>query len=296
MPMANLAIRMMLLLAVVASVSAFTTTYPVTLRTGSAPALEHSYSPVRFPSFQTARARLRGVSLSMADEKPKGEDGDIAETVDSFTDLVKKVTGKPNYQFGDLSKASLERVTATATAVEQGSAEAMEKMVSKVSSPDYQFGDLSKSAAQDVIEWGQRERKAFETMTGKDYEFGDLSKFVANKVLENAQASLGPDYKFGDLTISAIKAAQKYQFGDISRGLMNIFQEKVVPEVEKSVSESVEAAAAMRLELLEQEKKIISQVLKNGEAAGADADEVQALLAQEMSYLESLSVNSENEK
>ena len=35
-----------------------------------------------------------------------------------------------------------------------------------------QFGDLTKAAAQEVVEWGRKERKAFESLTGKDYEFG----------------------------------------------------------------------------------------------------------------------------
>ena len=33
-----------------------------------------------------------------------------------------------------------------------------------------------------MVEWGKKERKAFESMTGKPYEFGDLSKFVASSV------------------------------------------------------------------------------------------------------------------
>ena len=48
----------------------------------------------------------------------------------------------------------------------------MDQIVATTSSPDYQFGDLTKAAAQEVVEWGRRERKAFESLTGKEYEFG----------------------------------------------------------------------------------------------------------------------------
>jgi len=45
---------------------------------------------------------------------------------------------------------------------------------------------------------------------------------------------------------------------------------------------------AARLELLEQEKIMITKVLKKGASEAANSDDMQELLVQEMSYLESL--------
>ena len=160
--------------------------------------------------------------------------------------------------------------------------------------PDYEFGDLTKAAAKEVMEWGKKERKAFETITGKPYEFGDISKFLANNVLQGARQRLGPDYQFGDLTkaaaASTVKAIENYKFGDISKGVFNMFQkigEKAAEGV-KNAEEGMAAMAEARLQLLEQEKMIISDVLNKGAMKDASAKDMGRLLAQEMSSLEAL--------
>lgn len=216
---------------------------------------------------------------------------DVAGSVESFTAMVKRVTGKDDYKFGDLSKGSIDRLGGAIKAIEKGFGDTVEATRKIAYSPDYQFGDLTVAAAKEVMEWGKRERSAFESLTGKEYEFGDLTKFVSNSVVTKTKAVLGPDYQFGDLTKNLVKgateAASSYKFGDLSRGVMKMFQDNVVPKME----EGMEAAGSMRLELLEQEKQIISQVLKKGSAEGAGEEEVRELLAQEMSYLESLCVD-----
>jgi len=74
----------------------------------------------------------------------------MAKSVESFTELVQKVTGKPDYKFGDLSKGSMERISTTIVSIEEGSIDAMDAIVAKTSSPDYVFGDLTKAAALEV--------------------------------------------------------------------------------------------------------------------------------------------------
>jgi len=249
---------------------------------------------------QTVSKPTRGIcAVRMAEDGAKDPEA-MAKSVESFTELVRKVTGKEDYAFGDLSKGSMETISNTLDSVEKGGLEAMDQIVTTTSSPDYQFGDLTKAAAQEVVEWGRKERKAFESLTGKDYEFGDLSRFVASSVMVQARKRLGEDYQFGDLTraaaASAADAVKSYKFGDISRGLMSMVQkagEQVADGVKSAasdpeVSKNIETAAKARLELLEQEKIMITQVLQKGQADEADAGDVQGLLVQEMSYLESL--------
>ena len=65
----------------------------------------------------------------------------MAKSVESFTELVRKVTGKEDYAFGDLSKGSMETISNTLDSVEKGGLEAMDQIVTTTSSPDYQvFG------------------------------------------------------------------------------------------------------------------------------------------------------------
>jgi hypothetical protein len=40
------------------------------------------------------------------------------------------------------------------------------QVVKTSADPNYQFGDISKAAANEVVEWGKRERKALESVTG----------------------------------------------------------------------------------------------------------------------------------
>lgn len=49
-----------------------------------------------------------------------GDKKDVASTVDSFTEMVKRVTGREDYKFGDLSKGSIDRLGATIKAIEKG--------------------------------------------------------------------------------------------------------------------------------------------------------------------------------
>ena len=74
----------------------------------------------------------------------------MEKSVESFTEMVKKVTGKPDYKFGDLSKASMSRLSDTIVKIEQGSMDAMDRIVDTTSDPNYVCGDLTKAAAQEV--------------------------------------------------------------------------------------------------------------------------------------------------
>mmetsp|Transcript_2647 Transcript_2647/g.3757 ORF Transcript_2647/g.3757 Transcript_2647/m.3757 type:complete len:307 (+) Transcript_2647:91-1011(+) len=264
-------------------------------RVSSTPWLALASAPYIAPK----KSQRRSLALRMAAADEKTDPEAMAKSVESFTELVQKVTGKPDYKFGDLSKGSMERISTTIVSIEEGSIDAMDAIVAKTSSPDYVFGDLTKAAALEVVEWGKKERTAFESLTGKEYEFGDLSRFVATSVMDQAKIRLGPDYQFGDLTkaaaATAIQAVQNYQFGDISRGVLNLFQKagETVADGVKSAEFGMESVAAARLELLEQEKIMITKVLKKGKAEAANADDMQELLVQEMSYLESLCVKTD---
>jgi len=59
---------------------------------------------------------------------------------------------------------------------------------------------------------------------------------------------------------------QNYQFGDISRGVLNLFQKagETVADGVKSAEFGMESVAAARLELLEQEKIMITKVAYGG--------------------------------
>jgi len=235
-------------------------------------------------------------SLRMQSENGDSDEKNVTATVDSFTEMVRKTTGRDDYEFGDLSKGSIDRLSATISAVEKGLGDTVESARKIAYSPDYQFGDLTAAAAKEVVAWGRRERAAFESLTGKEYEFGDLTKFVTSSVLEKTKDILGPDYQFGDITKGVVNkaadAASNYKFGDISRGVLKMFKEKVTPQMEAGM----EAAGAMRLELLEQEKAIITKVLEKGATSAANDEDKRELLAQEMSYLESLCVDPPNKE
>ena len=76
----------------------------------------------------------------------------------------------------------------------------------------------------------------------------------------------------------------------MKKGVLNMFQQagQKVAEGVKSAEGGMEAMAAARLELLEQEKVMISEVLNKGKGETAAAKDKQKLLVQEMSYLETL--------
>ena len=65
------------------------------------------------------------IRLRMADESKEA----MTNSVESFEEMVRKVTGKSDYKFGDLSKASVKRITATVESVEKGTTDVMEKVV-----------------------------------------------------------------------------------------------------------------------------------------------------------------------
>ena len=278
------------LVAATLSVAAFAPGPKLMHTSASLPAHRALRGPLRFACGAPNRGSL--ILRMVADGKPA--DVDLEKSVESFEEMVKRVTGKEDYKFGDLSAGAGERIVTTIDSIQNGTMNAMDKVVTTTASPEYQFGDVTAELAKEVVAWGQKERRAFETLTGKEYEFGDVSKFVAASVMAKARERLGPDYQFGDLTkaaaASAVKAVQNYKFGDISKGVLNMFQQagQKVAEGVKSAEGGMEAMAAARLELLEQEKVMISEVLNKGKGETAAAKDKQKLLVQEMSYLETL--------
>ena len=66
--------------------------------------------------------------LKMADGK--GDKDAMDKSVASFTELVQKVTGKEDYKFGDLSKSTIDRLSTTIDAIQEGSIGAMDKVPS----------------------------------------------------------------------------------------------------------------------------------------------------------------------
>ena len=87
---------------------------------------------------------------------------------------------KKGYQFGDLTKNLISKVT---------------------KKKDYEFGDLSKAIDKSV-------KEQVATMSGKDkdsYQFGDLSKLIDSKVKEQ---------------VNDFTNQESYQFGDISKEIL----------------------------------------------------------------------------
>ena len=66
--------------------------------------------------------------LKMADVR--GDKDAMDKSVASFTELVQKVTGKEDYKFGDLSKSTIDRLSTTIDAIQEGSIGAMDKVPS----------------------------------------------------------------------------------------------------------------------------------------------------------------------
>jgi hypothetical protein len=77
-------------------------------------------------SLFAAPAILSPIRLRMADGESKEA---MTNSVESFEEMVRKVTGKSDYKFGDLSKASVKRITATVESVEKGTTGVMEQVV-----------------------------------------------------------------------------------------------------------------------------------------------------------------------
>jgi len=85
---------------------------------------------------------------------------------------------------------------------------------------DYKFGDITKRVIRD--------------MTGnKDYEFGDGGKALSSASTEAAEAAAAAVIDAGGTAVEAGAAAKQalddsgYQFGDITKGAVKGFEEKV---------------------------------------------------------------------
>ena len=74
-----------------------------------------------------APAILSPIRMRMAADGESKEA--MTNSVESFEEMVRKVTGKSDYKFGDLSKASVKKITATVESVEKGTTGVMEKVV-----------------------------------------------------------------------------------------------------------------------------------------------------------------------
>ena len=88
------------------------------------------------------------------------------------------------------------------------------------SGADYKFGDITKRVIRD--------------MTGnRDYEFGDGAKALSSTSMEAAEAAAAAVIDAGGSAVEAGAAAQQalddsgYQFGDITKGAVKGFEEKV---------------------------------------------------------------------
>ena len=66
----------------------------------------------------------------VADGKPA--DADLEKSVESFEEMVKRVTGKEDYKFGDLSAGAGERIVTTMDSIQNGTMNAMDKVVTTV--------------------------------------------------------------------------------------------------------------------------------------------------------------------
>ena len=144
--------------------------------------------------------------------------GDISKQVDARVKQgVAQMRGKEEYEVGDLV-LSLDEMSKSLT----------EELTGK----PYETGDLSR-------EIDQRVKRAVADYCGKDeYEVGDLSIAVSTNVSQRVEELMG-DYEFGDISreierrrrewikdFLGADAAEKYQFGDISKKLATLYTGK----------------------------------------------------------------------
>jgi hypothetical protein len=115
----------LLLLAGLGTAGAFSAQLPTRALRASAVNASPRHACARHGLF-AAPAILSPIRLRMADGESKEA---MTNSVESFEEMVRKVTGKSDYKFGDLSKASVKRITATVESVEKGTTGVMEQVV-----------------------------------------------------------------------------------------------------------------------------------------------------------------------
>jgi len=143
---------------------------------------------------QSRVLQLRGKIRRMASKDSEG--GKEQKTGYQFGDLfINKLTGKDNYEFGDLSRLVSGKLQ-----------EAVGNFTGK---DEYEFGDLSRTL--DV-----KAKNEVKKITGKEtYEFGDISKFLDAKAKEQVCNLTGKEeYKFGDISR---EIARRVQEGEVDR-------------------------------------------------------------------------------
>ena len=114
----------LLLLASLGTAGAFSAPLPTRTLGASAAHASPRHACARH-GLLAAPAIRSPIRLRMADESKEA----MTNSVESFEEMVRKVTGKSDYKFGDLSKASVKRITATVESVEKGTTDVMEKVV-----------------------------------------------------------------------------------------------------------------------------------------------------------------------
>lgn len=139
--------------------------------------------------------------------KDEYELGDFVVAMDEMSkSMTEDLTGKP-YEVGDLSKEIDRRVKST--------------VADFCGKDQYEFGDLSSEISRRV-----QERVAEFTGREDGYEFGDISREVEERRRAWVKDFLGEkaaeEYQFGDITKKAISnftGKDEYQFGDITKKL-----------------------------------------------------------------------------
>merc|ERR1712113_1254718 len=87
-------------------------------------------------------------------------------------------TGKKEYEFGDITKTTLSKITGKT---------------------EYEFGDISRAVSATISEGLGRIGNIVEAVAENDqYQFGDLTKAMMS------QATGNPEYEFGDVTKSVV--------------------------------------------------------------------------------------------
>ena len=114
----------LLLLASLGTAGAFSAPLPTRTLGASAAHASPRHACARH-GLLAAPAIRSPIRLRMADESKEA----MTNSVESFEEMVRKVTGKSDYKFGDLSKASVKRITATVESVEKGTTGVMEQVV-----------------------------------------------------------------------------------------------------------------------------------------------------------------------
>ncbi|GKY95402.1 hypothetical protein MPSEU_000501700 [Mayamaea pseudoterrestris] len=199
--------------------------------------------------FETDEEKTTAIGNLVADDAWEGLSLELSEIIrravlEDIKSNAREFLGKEDYQVGDLSKEIDTRVKSEVASLRNKESyelgdlvfamdEMSKNLTEQLTGKPYETGDLS-------IELDKRIKKAVAGFCGADeYQFGMLTAEIAKRVDESVTEFLGKPYEFGDVSRAVEnrrkdwvksflgdEAAEKYQFGDLTKKMINNYTGK----------------------------------------------------------------------